>query len=123
MLVDYCKKKNLEFDYESFDLEDMTHLATLKYLATQRECNIVMYSIFALPEDESYRNELLEAAVRRGCIIHFVNEDLQLADGEDLKTIKKYLEVAKYGKSRLPIGLPLTSSSKMFFDKWAASLS
>ena len=81
-----------------------------------------MYSIFALPEDEVYRNELLETAVKRGSIIHFVNEDLQLADAEDLKTIKKYLEFSKYGKSRLPIGLPLTASSKMFFDKWAGSL-
>ena len=122
MLVDYCKKNKLEFDYELFDLEDMTHLPTLKYLVTQRECNIVMYSIFALPEDEAYRNELLEKAVKRGCIIHFVNEDLQLANAEDLKTIKKYLEFSKYGKSRLPIGLPLTGSSKMFFDKWAGSL-
>jgi sporadic carbohydrate cluster protein (TIGR04323 family) len=122
MLVDYCKKKTLEFDYELFDLEDMTHLPTLKYLVTQRECNIVMYSIFALPEDEAYRNELLEKAVKRGCIIHFVNEDLQLASNDDLKTIKKYLEFSKYGKSRLPIGLPLTASSKMFFDKWAGSL-
>jgi sporadic carbohydrate cluster protein (TIGR04323 family) len=122
MLVDYCNKKKLEFDYELFDLEDMTHLPTLKYLVTQRECNIVMYSIFALPEDEAYRNELLEKAVERGCIIHFVNEDLQLANGEDLKTIKKYLEFSKYGKSRLPIGLPLTTSSKLFFDKWAGSL-
>jgi sporadic carbohydrate cluster protein (TIGR04323 family) len=122
MLVDYCNKKKLEFDYELFDLEDMTHLPTLKYLVTQRECNIVMYSIFALPEDESYRNELLEAAVKRGCIIHFVNEDLQLANADDLKTIKKYLEFAKYGKSRLPIGLPLTGASKLFFDKWAGSL-
>jgi sporadic carbohydrate cluster protein (TIGR04323 family) len=122
MLVDYCNKKKLEFDYELFDLEDMTHLPTLKYLVTQRECNIVMYSIFALPEDESYRNELLETAVKRGCIIHFVNEDLQLANADDLKTIKKYLEFAKYGKSRLPIGLPLTGASKLFFDKWAGSL-
>ena len=38
------------------------------------------------------------------------------------KTIKKYLEFSKYGKSRLPIGLPLTGASKLFFDKWAGSL-
>ena len=58
MLVDYCNKKKLEFDYELFDLEDMTHLPTLRYLVDDRECNIVMYSIFALPEDESYRNRI-----------------------------------------------------------------
>ena len=122
MLIDYCNKKKLEFDYELFDLEDMTLLPTLRYLVENRECNIVMYSIFALPEDESYRNQLLETATKRGTIIHFVNEDLQLANADDLTTIKKYLEFAKYGKSRLPIGLPLTGASKLFFDKWAGSL-
>jgi len=122
MLVDYCKKKSLEFDYELFDLEDMTHLPTLKYLIEKRVCNIVMYSIFALPEEESDRNELLETAVKRGAVIHFVNEDLQLTSASDLKAVRKYLEFSKYGRSRLPIGLPLTASSKLFFDKWAGSL-
>lgn len=122
MLVDYCNKKNLKFDYELFDLEDMVHLPTLWHLVGKRDCNIVMYSIFALPEEENDRNRMLETAVKRGSVIHFVNEDLQLTNAEDLKTIKKYLEFSKYGKSRLPIGLPLTASSKLYFDKWAGSL-
>ena len=122
MLVDYCNKKDLRFDYELFDLEDMVHLPTLRHLVEQRECNIVMYSIFALPEEEAFRNQLLETAVKRGSVIHFVNEDLQLTDADSLKTIKRYLEFAKYGKSKLPIGLPLTSNSKLYFDKWAANL-
>ena len=68
------------------------------------------------------RNWLLKTAVERGNIIHFVNEDLQLANREDLKEIKKYLDFAKYGRSRLPIGLPLSGLSKSYFDKWSASL-
>src|SRR5271157_6214638 len=122
MLVDYSKKKNLEFNYELFDLEDMMHLPTLWHLVQDRDCNIIMYSIFALPEDENDRNQMLETAVKRGRNIHFVNEDLQLSNADDLKGIKKYLEFSKYGKSRLPIGLPLTASSKLYFDKWAGSL-
>jgi sporadic carbohydrate cluster protein (TIGR04323 family) len=122
MLADYCKKKNLEFNYELFDLEDMMHLPTLWHLVSDRECNIIMYSIFALPEDEEDRNQMLEAAVKRGGVIHFVNEDLQLTNADDLKEIKKYLEFSKYGKSRLPIGLPLSGLSKAYFDKWSASL-
>jgi sporadic carbohydrate cluster protein (TIGR04323 family) len=122
MLVDYSKKKNLEFNYELFDLEDMMHLPTLWHLVNDRECNIIMYSIFALPEDEGDRNRMLETAVKRGGIIHFVNEDLQLTNADDLKEIKKYLDFSKYGKSRLPIGLPLSGLSKSYFDKWSASL-
>ena len=122
MLVDYSKKKNLEFNYELFDLEDMMHLPTLWHLVNNRECNIIMYSIFALPEDEDDRNQMLETAVKRGGVIHFVNEDLQLTNADDLKEIKKYLEFSKYGQSRLPIGLPLSGLSKSYFDKWSASL-
>jgi sporadic carbohydrate cluster protein (TIGR04323 family) len=122
MLVDYCKKKDLEFSYELFDLEDMVHLPTLWHLIGDRVCNIIMFSIFALPEDEDERNRMLETAAKRGTVIHFVNEDLQLTDTDDLKQIKKYLDFSKYGRSRLPIGLPLSETTKSYFNKWAASL-
>jgi sporadic carbohydrate cluster protein (TIGR04323 family) len=122
MLVDYSKKNNINFNYELFDLEDMIHLPTLWHLLEDRDCNIVMYSIFALPEDEDDRNKMLDLAVKRGQIIHFVNEDLQLTDAESLVEIRKYLDFSKYGRSRLPIGLPLSGLSKAYFDKWSASL-
>src|SRR6202047_2639620 len=98
MLVDYCDKNNLSCDYELFDLEDMLHCPTLWHLVEDRNANIVMYSIFALPEEESDRNRMLEKALRRGNIIHFVNEDLQLITADDLTTIKKYLEFSRYGR-------------------------
>jgi len=122
MLVDYVEKKKLTRDYELFDLEDMLHCPTLLHLVEERNANIVMYSIFALPEVEAERNRLLETALKRGNIIHFVNEDLQLVTADDLKKIKQYVEFAKYGHSRLPIGLPLSDLSKAYFDKWSASL-
>jgi sporadic carbohydrate cluster protein (TIGR04323 family) len=117
MLYDYINKKKLSCDYELFDLEDMLHLVE------DRNANIVMYSIFALPEDEFERNRMLETSLKRGNIMHFVNEDLQLVTAEDLATIKKYLDFSKYGHSRLPIGLPLSELSKAYFDKWSHSLS
>ena len=39
-----------------------------------------------------------------------------------MESIKGYLEFAKYGASRLPIGLPLSGQTKAYFDKWGASL-
>jgi hypothetical protein len=91
-------------------------------LVRDRSCNIIMYSIFSLPEDEEMRNDMLETAMKRGNVLHFVNEDLQLADADDLKEIKNYLEFSKYGHSRAPIGLPLSETTKSYFDKWASSL-
>jgi sporadic carbohydrate cluster protein (TIGR04323 family) len=122
MLIDYVEKKKITRDYELFDLEDMLHCPTLLHLVEDRNANIVMYSIFALPENEAERNHLLDTSLRRGNIIHFVNEDLQLVTADDLKTIKRYLEFAKFGHSRLPIGLPLSETTRDYFDKWSASL-
>ena len=122
MLIDYVEKKKLTRDYELFDLEDMLHCPTLLHLVEDRNVNIVMYSIFALPEVEAERNHILETALKRGNIIHFVNEDLQLADAEDLETIKRYLSFSRYGHSRLPIGLPLSETTRDYFTKWSASL-
>jgi sporadic carbohydrate cluster protein (TIGR04323 family) len=122
MLMDYINKNDISCDYELFDLEDMLHLPTLWHLVEQRDCNAVMYSIFALPEEEGERNRMLEVAINKGMIIHFVNEGLALTGPEDMKTIQKYLEFSKYGQSRLPIGLPLSDLSKAYFNKWSASL-
>jgi sporadic carbohydrate cluster protein (TIGR04323 family) len=122
MLYDYSAKKGLSCDYELFDLEDMLHCATLWSLVEDRSANIVMYSIFALPEEEADRNRMLETALARGNIMHFVNEDLQLVTTDDLATIKKYLAFSRYGRSRLPIGLPLSDLTKAYFNKWSDSI-
>ena len=122
MLYDYCKKYDLNADYEVFDLEDMMHLPTLWNVVGNRNANVVMYSIFALPEEEADRNRLLETALSKGNIIHFVNEDLALASEEDLAEIRRYLEFAKYGRSFLPIGLPISPLTHDYFEKWSASL-
>lgn len=122
MLLDYSKKNGLTADLELFDLEDMLHLPTLWHVVEHRNVNVIMYSIFALPEEESERNRMLEAALKKGMIMHFVNEGLALTSAEDLKVIQKYLEFSKFGQSRLPIGLPLSDLSKAYFDKWSGSL-
>ncbi|HVN90491.1 MAG TPA: hypothetical protein VMT61_11810 [Candidatus Binataceae bacterium] len=122
MLNDYMSKKGLSCDYELFDLEDMLHNPTLWHLIEDRSANTVMYSIFALPENKEERNSLLETALERGNIIHFVNEDLQLVTREDLATIQKYLDFSHYGESRLPIGLPYSELTKAYFDKWSKSM-
>ena len=122
MLLDYSKRNGLTADLELFDLEDMLHLPTLWHIVEHRNVNLVMYSIFALPEEDEDRNGMLEIALKKGMILHFVNENLALTSAEDLETIKNYLAFSKYGKSRLPVGLPLSDLSRAYFNKWSASL-
>ncbi len=122
-LKEYCEKYGLVSHLELFDLEDMPHVPTLQHVVYERNSNCVLYSIFSLPEDEAVRNKMLETSLERGNILHFANEDMALATEYDLKDIKKYLEFSKYGKSRLPIGLPLSQLSRDYFSKWNAALS
>ena len=122
MLKEYCEKYGLVSNLELFDLEDMPHVPTLQHVVYERNTNCVLYSIFALPEDEAVRNKMLETSLKRGNILHFANEDLALATDYDLDDIKKYLSFSKYGKSRMPIGLPISQLSRDYFSKWNAAL-
>jgi dTDP-4-dehydrorhamnose reductase len=112
MLNDYCAKNNLNYGYELFELADMAHLPTLQHIVGESKTNVVMYSIFALPEAAADRNTLLETAIENRLTIFFVNEDLILQSRDDLRVINQYLDFAKYGRSRMPIGLPLSNRSK-----------
>jgi sporadic carbohydrate cluster protein (TIGR04323 family) len=118
MLIDYCKARQLNYEFELFELEDMPHLPTLAHIVQNLNANLLMYSIFALPEDETYRNNLLEIALERGVIVRFVNEDLTLATAQDLKTINSYLQFSRYGDSMMPIGLPLSQHARQMFRRW-----
>jgi sporadic carbohydrate cluster protein (TIGR04323 family) len=120
MLYDYCQKKKINYHFELFELEDMDHMPTLWHIVEARKTNIVMYSIFALSENAADRKRFLDAVVKNGLILHFVNEDFQVVTAEDAAMIEKYLEFAKYGQSRMPIGLPLGEHSKAMFTQWAA---
>jgi sporadic carbohydrate cluster protein (TIGR04323 family) len=119
-LYEYCKKKSLNYHFELFELEDMSHLPTLWHIVEKRKTNVVMYSIFALSEDEDDRKKFFDAVLREGLFIHFANEDLQIANRDDVKTVEGYLHFAKFGRSRMPIGLPLSQHSKAMFGHWTA---
>ena len=50
--------------------------------------HLIMFSIFSLPDDNDYRQELLETALRRGLVIHFANEEIVLLTQKDLDNIQ-----------------------------------
>lgn len=98
MVYEYCQKNNITFEFELFDLEDMTHLPTLQHIVTNLKCNAVMYSVYCLPEDPDFRKTIINAVIQNGICLHFVNEDMILADEEDADEIEQLLKFAKYGQ-------------------------
>jgi sporadic carbohydrate cluster protein (TIGR04323 family) len=98
MVYEYCQKNNITFEFELFDLEDMTHLPTLQHIVTNLKCNAVMYSVYCLPEDPDFRKTIINAVIQNGICLHFVNEDMILADEDDADEIEQLLKFAKYGQ-------------------------
>jgi sporadic carbohydrate cluster protein (TIGR04323 family) len=98
MVYDYCKKHGLPYDFELFELEQMSHLPTLMHLVDELECNPILYSIYALPEAPDRRAELYAKARAKGVFLFFVNEDLALADGRDQERIEQFLGFCGYGQ-------------------------
>lgn len=96
MIYDYAKTNDMNYQFEYFDLEDMTHLPTLQYVIKQLECNPVLYSVYCLPEDPEFRKELEAAVLERGLIMHFVNENMVMTNQHDVDEIETLLAFAKY---------------------------
>ncbi len=97
MVLEYCRKYGLEYHFEYFELETMDHLPTLRHIVSVLCSNVVLYSVFALPEERKLRDELLDAALRNGVALHFVNEDMAIEDERDRSRVEELLAFARYG--------------------------
>ncbi|MEZ6016981.1 MAG: hypothetical protein R3F49_17820 [Planctomycetota bacterium] len=97
MLLEYCTRYQLEYHFELFELETMSHLPTLQHIVGELRSNVVMYSVFALPEARSFRTQIFDDARRNGVALHFVNEDLAVEDERDRERVEEVLAFARYG--------------------------
>ena len=95
-LLDYAQKHNLDYNFEYFELEAMSHMPTMKYAVNEIKCNVLMYSIYSLPRNKQDRDEITDAAIRNGLNLHFVNEGLCIQNKEDQKHIEDVLAFAHY---------------------------
>ncbi len=96
MVYEYCKNKELHFDFELFELEDMQHLPTLHHIIDKLKCNAVLYSVFSLPKEKAFRTRILDAVLETGLMMHFVNEDMVIRNSEDRDAVEAVLEFGKY---------------------------
>ncbi|OGT31592.1 MAG: hypothetical protein A2W28_07350 [Gammaproteobacteria bacterium RBG_16_51_14] len=98
MIYEYAQKYSLNYQFEYFDLEDMTHLPTLQHILKDLTCNAILYSVYCLPEERAFRTDLINTALNNNLILHFVNEDMIIANRHDADEIEKLLTFAKYGE-------------------------
>ena len=84
----YCTKKGYKFPYQHGENEGLNHAHLKSMIHTGNVNHLIMFSIFSLPDDDAYRQELLETALCRGLIIHFANEEIVLQTQKDLDNIQ-----------------------------------
>jgi len=97
MIYDYCRRHDVSYDFELFELETLAHLPTLMHIVTRLGCSPILYSIYALPEERERRREVYEAAIASGVVLYFVNEDLAVRALGDIDRVEAVLDFAKYG--------------------------
>jgi sporadic carbohydrate cluster protein (TIGR04323 family) len=97
MVYDYCERYGLKYEFEMFELETMNHLPTLQHIVGELACNVILYSIYALPEDPVFRREVFDMASGNGVALYFVNEDLCVRDVDGREHVEELLAFAKYG--------------------------
>ncbi len=96
-VLEYCKKHGLNYEFELFELETMDHLPTLMHIVEELGCNVILYSIYSLPESAKHRARIFDAARAKGVNLYFVNEDLAVASDADRARVEQFLAFAKYG--------------------------
>ena len=89
-IKEYCEPRNIKFAYEHVELEGLLHCPILMSLLRKDQADeVILYSIFSLPEDESHRRALLDAALENGITLHFVNELLVMRNDADRDVIER----------------------------------
>lgn len=88
----YCNKNKiypldcrLESEYNDW-------CPSLQHYIREKPDGIVMLSMFSLPDNVEWRNNILNLALEHGVELHFANEYIVLKDKNDLELIQKYLE-------------------------------
>lgn len=100
MVLDYCRSRELDYHFEYFELEGMDHLPTLMHALEELRCNILLYSVYALPESPEFRGRILKRARERGLAMHFVNEDIIVRTAADEKSLERLLRFARHGSGK-----------------------
>ena len=86
----YLKKHDITINDYQFENEYLDHLPNLQYLIGKVQ-NIVILSIYALPDDPDDRQKIYKSALDNQCRLHFSQEDIILTSESDIQKIETYL--------------------------------
>ena len=86
----YLNKHSITINDYHQENEYLDHQPNLQFL-TKNIDNIVMLSIYCLPDNVEDRQKIYETAIANNCQLHFAQEDIIINDQDDINLIEKYL--------------------------------
>jgi sporadic carbohydrate cluster protein (TIGR04323 family) len=93
LIRDYCQERGIKFRYEQMELEGLLHCPILMgVLEHDGPDEVVMFSCYALPEDSADRKRLLDKALEKGIVLHFVNELEVMRTADDRDRIERTMQ-------------------------------
>lgn len=93
----YLIRNNIKINEYTQENEYLDHCPNLQALTSSID-NIVLLSIYSLPDNVEFRHKIYKTAFSNNCKLHFAQEDIILSSDEDIKIIEDYLT---WGKSYL----------------------
>jgi len=93
---DYCLDRDIKFRYEQVELEGLYHCPILKgVLQHDNADDVILFSVYALPENPAHRKVILDAALENGVVLHFVNELEVMRNDTDRERIEGVLDFSR----------------------------
>ena len=87
----YLDKHDIIINDYQFENEYLDHLPNLQFLTNNID-NIVMLSIYSLPDNVEHRQKIYQTALSNNCQLHFAQEDIIMSSQDDIDLIEKYLD-------------------------------
>jgi sporadic carbohydrate cluster 2OG-Fe(II) oxygenase/sporadic carbohydrate cluster protein (TIGR04323 family) len=95
-LRDYCLERDIKFRYEQVELEGLYHCPILMgVLQHDNADDVILFSVYALPEDSEHRKAILDAALENGVVLHFVNELEVMRNESDRERVEAVLDFSR----------------------------
>lgn len=92
MMAQYAGEQSLEVRFEQLEIEVMTHLPTLlNLLEVEKPDAVLLFSIYALPDDPSERSPVWRAALASQVTLCFANEAEVVRTAADRDRIERIL--------------------------------
>jgi sporadic carbohydrate cluster protein (TIGR04323 family) len=92
MMDNYCRQKGININDYQFENEYLDWLPNLRSFIKEKPHGIILTSIFSLPDNKEWRDEILEMALEHKVELHFANELTVLKTRQDLERTQTYCE-------------------------------